>query len=94
MINRLISFSSGASSSSSRVNSKHSRQSSRPSRPTSVNTPMMRLAFSCVAKGESAGLMTSMAKACVEECGVDSVSDGFLFTFIALFLFFIVGYVV
>lgn len=72
MINKLISFSSGSSGSTRRSTSSKSVQ-----RPTNVNNPMMMLAFSKVARGESAGLMPSMAKACVEECGVGAVAPSF-----------------
>lgn len=36
----------------------------------------MRLALGKVAKGESARLMSDMAKACVAECGPDAVEAG------------------
>ena len=74
MLRRLTSY-ARSSSSGSAITEKP--QSSRP-KPTEVNTPCMTLAFSKIARGDSAGLMSEIAKAAVSECGSENVRESTL----------------
>ena len=77
MLKRLISY--GRSSSSGGLDDDGSEPKSKAppkDKPRNLNTPVMRLAMSKIAKGHSATLMTELARASVEEAGKDHVSEG------------------
>ena len=80
MLKRLVSY--GRSSSSAGLDddpeierSKKRKSSGAKAKPTKLNTPVMRLAMSKIARGHSASLMSELAKASVEEAGVSNVSE-------------------
>ncbi len=81
MLKRLVSY--GRSSSSAGIedddaefaHSKRRKSREAKAKPTRLNTPVMRLATSKIAKGHSAALMTEMARASIEEAGASNVSE-------------------
>ena len=61
-------------------------------KPTSMGTPLMMMALSKVAKGQSAGIVSEACKAGVRECGPDNVAES-ISGFILVKLCFITPYV-
>lgn len=69
MLKRLSSYGSRSEASNS------SRSSARRSKPTRLSTPLMRLALQKVSRGETALIMSQIAKASVEECGAANCAE-------------------
>ena len=77
MLKRLISY--GRSSSDGGIDDEGSECKSKAppkAKPRNLNTPVMRLAMSKIAKGHSATLMSEFARASLEEAGNDHVAEG------------------
>ena len=70
MLKRLMSI---ASSSSENAGSGPSRK--RRFRPSQLSSPTMLLAMRKVARGDSAGLVSEVARATIEECGAEHVAN-------------------
>lgn len=72
MLKRLISH--GRSSSSVGDEAPDSSKRKR-AKPDHVNTPMMRLALGKVARGHSAGIVSEICKAALDECGAANLME-------------------
>ena len=75
MLKRLISH--GQSSSSSKRSSQPSTSRKISLSDLNLGNPTMQLSLSRIAKGDSAGLMSAVAKATVDECGQSNVASSF-----------------
>jgi len=70
MLKRLMSI---ASSSSENAGSGTSRKTR--TRPSQLSSPTMLLAMGKVARGDSAGLVSEVARATIAECGAENVAN-------------------
>ena len=72
MLKRLISHGRSSSSLGDETQASSKRKRAKPNK---VNTPVMRLALGKVARGHSAGIVSEICKAALDECGAAHVME-------------------